>query len=45
MERLRLRITDDGLTLPNPAGDEVLAALRWRSLDGFYDHLLERLNP
>ena len=45
MERLRLRITDDGLTLPAPAGDEVLVALRWRSLDGFYDHLLERLKP
>jgi inosine-uridine nucleoside N-ribohydrolase len=45
MERIRLRITDDGLTLPDPAGDEVLAALRWRDLDGFHDHLLERLKP
>ncbi len=44
MEKIRLRITDDGLTLPDPAGDDVLAALRWRDLDGFYDHLLERLN-
>ncbi len=44
MEKIRLHITDDGLTLPDPAGDEVLAALRWRNLDGFYDHLLERLN-
>lgn len=45
MERIRLRITDDGLTLPDPEGDEVLAALRWRDLDAFYDHLLERLKP
>ncbi|PWH14279.1 MAG: nucleoside hydrolase [Anaerolineae bacterium] len=45
MENIRLRITDDGLTLPDPAGDEVLAALRWRDLDAFYDHLLERLKP
>ncbi|MCS6994186.1 MAG: nucleoside hydrolase [Anaerolineales bacterium] len=43
MERIRLRITDDGLTLPDPEGDEVLAALRWRDLDAFYDHLVERL--
>jgi inosine-uridine nucleoside N-ribohydrolase len=43
MEKIRLQITDDGLTLPDPGGDEVLAALRWRSLDEFYDHLLERL--
>ncbi len=45
MENIRLRITDDGLTVPDPAGDEVLAALRWRDLDGFYNHLTERLNP
>ncbi len=45
MENIRLRITDDGLTLPDPEGDEVLAALRWRDLDAFLDHLLERLNP
>ncbi|MFO7586214.1 MAG: nucleoside hydrolase, partial [Anaerolineales bacterium] len=45
MERIRLRISDDGLTLPDPGGDEVLAALRWRDLDEFYDHLVERLKP
>lgn len=45
MEKIRLRITDNGLTVPNPNGTEVLAALRWRNLDRFYDHLLERLNP
>lgn len=45
METIRLRVTDDGLTLLDPAGDEVKTALRWRNLDGFYQHLLERLNP
>ncbi len=45
MKPIRLRVTDDGLTLPDPAGDEVLAALRWRNLDAFYDHLIERLRP
>jgi inosine-uridine nucleoside N-ribohydrolase len=43
MESLRLRISDDGLTLPDPQGAEVLAALRWRDLEAFCDHLLERL--
>jgi inosine-uridine nucleoside N-ribohydrolase len=45
MEKIRLRITEDGLTVPDPNGDEVLAALRWRDLEAFYDHLLERLKP
>lgn len=45
LERIRLRISDDGLTLPDSQGDEVLAALRWRDLDGFHNHLIERLKP
>jgi hypothetical protein len=45
MEGMRLRVTDDGLTIPGPAGDKVQVALRWRDLDGFYDHLVERLKP
>jgi inosine-uridine nucleoside N-ribohydrolase len=45
MEKIRLSITEDGLTLPDPSGDEVLAALRWRDLDGFNQHLVERLKP
>jgi inosine-uridine nucleoside N-ribohydrolase len=43
MEKIHLRITDDGLTVPDPAGDEVLAALHWCDLNSFYDHLVERL--
>ncbi|MBN1260148.1 MAG: nucleoside hydrolase [Anaerolineae bacterium] len=42
---VRLRVTDEGLTLPDPAGHKVLAALRWRDLAAFYDHLVERLDP
>jgi hypothetical protein len=45
VEPIRLRISDEGLTLPDPAGDEVLAALHWRDLAGFYEHLVERLAP
>jgi len=45
MEHIRLGISDDGLTLPDPDGDEVLAALRWRDLDGFLEHLATRLCP
>lgn len=45
METIHLGVSDDGLTLLDPAGDEVKTALRWRNLDSFYQHLLERLNP
>jgi len=45
METIRLRITDDGLTIPDPTGNEVQVALRWRDLEGFLVHLLERLQP
>lgn len=40
---ISLRITNEGLTVPDPAGDEVLVALRWRDLEGFLDHLVARL--
>jgi hypothetical protein len=47
METICLHLTDDGLTLPDTNGDEVLAAMRWRDLDAdaFSDHLLTRLMP
>jgi inosine-uridine nucleoside N-ribohydrolase len=40
---IRLRLSDEGLTIPDPAGDEVMAALHWRNLDAYYDHLVEML--
>lgn len=43
IDRVRLRISDDGLTLPDPAGVEVGVALRWLDLDAFLDHLTHRL--
>lgn len=43
MTPIRLRITDEGVTLPNLAGDKVLVALRWRDLGAFHDHLTARL--
>jgi inosine-uridine nucleoside N-ribohydrolase len=45
IEKVKLRITDEGLTIPDPNGNEVKAALRWRNLEAFYDHLVERLQP
>lgn len=45
VEKLCLRITDDGLTIPDSAGDEILVALRWRNLEGFILHLLDKLKP
>jgi inosine-uridine nucleoside N-ribohydrolase len=45
IDKINLRITDDGLTVPDPTGDEVRAALRWKNLGAFYEHLVERLKP
>ncbi len=44
VERVRFRITDDGFTLADEAGEfTARLALRWKSLDGFLDHLTETL--
>ncbi len=43
MERVRLRVTDDGLTVPDPNGKLVNAAMSWNTLDGFRDWLTTRL--
>jgi inosine-uridine nucleoside N-ribohydrolase len=43
IEKVRLRVTDDGFTVRDPAGAAVRVALRWKSLDGFEDHLVGRL--
>jgi inosine-uridine nucleoside N-ribohydrolase len=43
MEPVRLAITGDGRTVRDPAGREVLAAMRWRDLDAYLAHLVARL--
>jgi len=43
MERLGIRVTDDGFTLIDPKAKPVNAALSWQSLDGFRDLLVDRL--
>lgn len=43
MERMGLRVTEDGLTLPDPAAPPVDVALDWTDLDGFEEHLATRL--
>lgn len=43
MERLGLRVTDQGFTVPDESGRLVTAALEWKNLDGFRDWLVERL--
>ena len=43
MERMGLRVTDDGLTLPDPAAPPFDVALDWTDLDGFEEHLATRL--
>jgi inosine-uridine nucleoside N-ribohydrolase len=43
MERLKIRVTDDGFTRIDPAGDTMDVATSWRSLDGYRDFLVKRL--
>lgn len=43
MEEIRFSVTDDGHTVLDPNGYPARAAMRWRDLSGFYDHLVERL--
>jgi inosine-uridine nucleoside N-ribohydrolase len=43
IEEVSISTTDDGFTVINPGGAKVRAAVRWKDLDAFYDHLVERL--
>jgi inosine-uridine nucleoside N-ribohydrolase len=43
MERLGIRVTDDGHTLIDPQANIVNAATAWKSLDGFRDFVTARL--
>ncbi|MEI8309435.1 MAG: nucleoside hydrolase [Verrucomicrobiota bacterium] len=43
-ETVRFRITDDGFTVRDEAGEfSARVALRWKNLPGFHDHLTDRL--
>jgi len=43
MEKLDLRVTDDGFTVIDPQGKQVNAATKWKDLGAFEDFLVERL--
>lgn len=43
MEKLRLRVTDDGFTVIDPQAKQVNAATSWKDLGAFEDFLVERL--
>ncbi len=43
MERLNISVADDGLTFRAPEGHEMNAALEWKDLPAFEDHLVDRL--
>jgi inosine-uridine nucleoside N-ribohydrolase len=43
MERLGVRVTDDGFTVIDPQGTIVNAAMAWKNLDGYRDFLTTRL--
>jgi len=42
-ERLGVRVTDDGMTVPDPAARSLTWATEWRDLDGFEEWLVARL--
>ncbi len=43
IEPIKIKVTDDGYTVPDEKGDEILVAIRWKDLNAFLDHLVERL--
>jgi len=43
MEKVNLRVTDDGFTVIDPQGKPVNAAMNWKDLGAFEDFLVERL--
>jgi inosine-uridine nucleoside N-ribohydrolase len=43
MEKLRIRITDEGKMVEDPAAPLVNAAMDWTDLEGYYDFLTARL--
>lgn len=43
IESIKITVTDDGYTVPDEKGDEILVAIRWKDLNAFLDHLVERL--
>jgi inosine-uridine nucleoside N-ribohydrolase len=43
MERLRLRVTDDGFTVIDPRAKEINVATSWKDLRAFEDWMVERL--
>lgn len=45
IDKIKIKVTEDGYTLPDSDGDEIQVAINWKNLEEFLDHLLERLKP
>jgi hypothetical protein len=43
MEKLGIRVTDDGMTVIDPQAKQINVATSWKNLGGFEDFLVERL--
>jgi inosine-uridine nucleoside N-ribohydrolase len=43
IERIGIRVTDEGFTVPDYDAKQVDTAVRWRDLDGYLDYLVDRL--
>jgi inosine-uridine nucleoside N-ribohydrolase len=42
-ERIRISVTPDGFTVRDPRGIKTRTAMRWKDLDAFHEHVVERL--
>ena len=43
VQEMGIRVTDDGRTVRDPQAKPIRVAMRWSDLDGFLEHLTERL--
>ncbi len=43
IERMGVRVADDGRTVRDPSGPQIDVAIRWRDMDGFKDFLTQRM--
>ena len=44
LEDMRLKVTEKGMTVPDPEGKLIHVAIRWKDLGGFFRFIAERLS-
>ncbi|MEX0324191.1 MAG: nucleoside hydrolase, partial [Puniceicoccaceae bacterium] len=43
-EKIRISVTDNGFTIRDPKGKKTSVAIRWKDLEAFREHVVERLH-